>query len=104
MGTSVLLFALPIYYVWNLVASFRREGVPHWPPTVCLSLWCLQWPFFIVAAIGCMGGGCDDPVRSWIEVLGTLGYNVGAAYWLWRRPVVQVPPLHRSRTSDDATQ
>jgi hypothetical protein len=91
IATNVVIFALPIYYVWKLVVSFRRVGVPRWPPAVCLGLWLLQWPFFLIAAAGCMGGGCDDPVRSWIEVLGTLAYNSGTAFWLWRRSAVQVP-------------
>jgi hypothetical protein len=89
--TGVVIFALPIYYAWKLVASFRRVGVPHWPPAVCLSLWLLQWPFAIVSAAGCMGGGCGDPVRSWLEFIGILVYNLGPAYWLWRRSAVQVP-------------
>jgi len=83
--TGVVIFALPIYYLWKLVASFRRVGVPHWPPAVCLGLWLLQWPFAIVSAAGCMGGGCGDPSRNSLELLGTLAYNLGAAYWLWRR-------------------
>jgi hypothetical protein len=41
VAISVMLFALPIYYVWKLVVSFRRAGVPHWPPVVALSLWLL---------------------------------------------------------------
>ena len=45
---GVLIFALPIYYVWKLVASFRREAIPRWPPIVCLSLWLLQWPFAVI--------------------------------------------------------
>jgi hypothetical protein len=89
--TSVMIFALPIYYVWKLVASFRRKTLPHWPPIVCLSLWLLQWPFFIVSAAGCMGGGCGNPTRSWLEFFGILAYNLGAAYWLWRRSVAHVP-------------
>jgi hypothetical protein len=91
IAMNVVIFGLPIYYVWKLVASFRRVGVPHWPPALALSSWLLQWPFFLLAMAGCMGGGCDDPVHGWIEVLGTLAYNLGAAYWLWRRPQVQVP-------------
>ena len=87
---SVLVLALPTYYVWKLVASFRRLGVPHWPPAVCLSLRVLQWPFFIVSAAGCMGGGCGDPARSWLELIGILAYNLGPAYWLWRRRAVQI--------------
>jgi hypothetical protein len=55
VATSVILFALPIYYAWKLVASFRRAGIPHWPPAVALSLWCLQWPLFLVAAAGRCG-------------------------------------------------
>jgi hypothetical protein len=89
VATSVTIFALPIYYVWKLVASFRRKTIPHWPPSVCLGLWFLQWPFFLVAMAGCMGGGCDEPVRNWLEVLGTLAYNSIPAYWLWRRSAVQ---------------
>ena len=85
IATSVVLFAVPIFYVWKQVASFRRDGVPHWPPAVCLGLWVLQWPFFIVAAAGCMGGGCGDLKRNGLELLATLTYNLGAAYWLWRR-------------------
>jgi hypothetical protein len=73
------------------VASFRRKAIAHWPPAVCLSLWLLQWPFAIVSAAGCMGGGCGDPVRSWLEFIGTLAYNLGPAYWLWRRSSVRVP-------------
>ena len=91
IATSVMIFALPIYYVWKLVASFRRKAIPYWPPAVCLSLWLLQWPFLIVSAAGCMGGGCGDPMRSWLEFIGILAYNFGAAYWLWRRSAVQVP-------------
>jgi hypothetical protein len=89
--TGVVIFALPIYYGWKLVASFRRVGVPHWPPVLALSLWLLQWPFAIVSAVGCMGGGCGDPVRSWLEFFGILAYNLGPALWLWRRPAVQAP-------------
>lgn len=91
VATSVMIFALPIYYVWKLVASFRRKAIPHWPPAVCLSLWLLQLPFFIVSAAGCMGGGCGDPVRNWLELIGILAYNSVPAYWLWRRAAVQVP-------------
>jgi hypothetical protein len=36
-----------------------------------------------------MGGGCDQPVRNWLEVLSTLAYNAAPAYWLWRRSAVQ---------------
>jgi hypothetical protein len=57
LATSVLVLALPIYYVWKLVAPFRRVGVPHWPPVLALSLWLLQWPFAIMSAVRCMGGG-----------------------------------------------
>jgi hypothetical protein len=90
---GVMLFGLPIYYVWKLVASFRRKAIPHWPPVVCLSLWLLQWPFAVVSAAGCLGGGCadDDPVRNWLELIGVLAYNLAPAYWLWRRFAVQVP-------------
>jgi hypothetical protein len=56
MATNVVVFALPIYYVWKLVASFRRVGVSHWPPVLALSLWLLQCPFFLMAMAGCMGG------------------------------------------------
>ena len=92
-ATSVMIFALVIYYVWKLVASFRRKAIPHWPPVVCLSLWLLQWPFYIVAAAGCMGGGCadGDPVRNRLELIGVLAYNSAPAYWLWRRSAVQFP-------------
>ena len=90
--TGVVIFALPIYYGWKLVASFRRKAIPHWSPAVCLGLWLLQWPFAIVSAAGCMGGGCSDPVRSWLEFIGILAYNPIPAYWLWRRSAVQVPP------------
>jgi hypothetical protein len=89
--TGVVIFALPIYYVWKLVASFRRVGVPHWPPAVCSGLWLLQWPFAIVSAAGCMDGSCGDPVRSWLEFIGILAYNSVPAYWLWRRSAIQVP-------------
>jgi hypothetical protein len=51
----------------------------------------LQWPFFLVSAAGCMGGGCGDPVRGGLEFMGILAYNLGAAYWLWRRSTVQAP-------------
>jgi hypothetical protein len=54
VATSVMLFTLPIYYVWKLVASFRRQGIAHWPPAVCLGLWLLQRPFFLVSAAGCL--------------------------------------------------
>jgi hypothetical protein len=91
VATCLIIFALPVYYVWKLVASFRRNAIPHWPPAVCLGLWLLQWPFFLVSAAGCMGGGCGDPVRSWLEFIGTFAYNLGPAYWLWRRYAVQVP-------------
>lgn len=40
--TGVLIFALPIYTIWKLVASFRRKGVLHWPPILALSLWLLH--------------------------------------------------------------
>jgi hypothetical protein len=90
--TGVLIFALPIYYVWKLAVSFRHLGVPHWPPVLALSLWLLQWPFAIVSAMGCLGGGCaGDPKRDWLELLGILAYNLGPAYWLWRRSRTQVP-------------
>jgi hypothetical protein len=89
---GVLIFALPIYYVWKLVASFRREAIPRWPPIVCLSLWLLQWPFAIMSAVGCLGGGCaGDPVRNWLEFIGILAYNSVPAYWLWRRSAVKFP-------------
>jgi hypothetical protein len=88
---GVVIFALPIYYVWKLVASFRRQAIPHWPPAVCLSLWLLQWPFAIVSAMGCMGGGCGDPTRNWLEFIAVLAYNSIPAYWLWRRSAAQVP-------------
>jgi len=84
-ATSVMIFALPIYYLWKLVASIRQKSIPHWPPIVCLSLWLLQWPFFILSAVGCMGGGCSDPVRNWLGLISTLAYNSIPAYWLWRR-------------------
>jgi hypothetical protein len=60
---------------------------------VCLSLWLLQWPFAIVSAVGCLGGGCGDGdlVRNWLELIGILAYNLSPAYWLWRRSAVQVP-------------
>ena len=90
--TGVVIFAIPIYCVWKLVASFRRAGVPHWPPAVCLSLWLLQWPFFILLAVGCLGGGCDDnPARDWIGLVSTLAYNSVPAYWLWRRSTAKSP-------------
>ena len=85
VATGVMIFALPIYYVWKLVASIRQKSIPRWPPVVCLSLWLLQWPFFILSAVGCMGGGCGDPVRNWLEFISTLAYNSVPAYWLWRR-------------------
>jgi hypothetical protein len=88
---GVVIFALPIYYVWKLVLSFRRQLTPHWPPILALSLWLLQWPFAIMSAVGCLGGGCGDPTRNWIEFIGILAYNCGPAYWLWRRSAVQVP-------------
>ena len=92
MVTGVVIFALPVYYAWKLVASFRRKGVPHWPPAVCLGLWSLQWPFAIVSAVGCLGGGCvGDPVRNWLELIGVLAYNLGPAYWLWRRSGTPIP-------------
>jgi hypothetical protein len=87
--TGVLIFALPIYYVWTLVAFFRRQGVLHWPPAVCLGLWLLQWPFAIVSAVGCLGGGCaGDPKHKWLLLLGILAYNFGPAYW---RSATQAP-------------
>jgi hypothetical protein len=90
--TGVVIFALPVYYVWKLVASFRRKGVPHWPPAVCLGLWLLQWPFAIVSAVGCLGGVCvGDPVRNWLELIGVLAYNLGPAHWLWRRSGTPIP-------------
>ena len=85
VATSVIIFAFPIYYVWKLVASIRQKSIRYWPPVVCLSLWLLQWPFFILSAVGCMGGGCGDPERNWLELIGTLAYNSVPAYWLWRR-------------------
>jgi hypothetical protein len=87
VATGVVILAPPVYYIWRLLASFRRESAPHWPPTVCLTLWLLQWPFFILSAAGCLGGGCDDGhrVRDWLLVIGTLAYNLAPAYWLWRR-------------------
>ena len=85
VATGVMIFALPIYYAWKLVASIRQKSIPRWPPVVCLSLWLLQWPFFILSAVGCMGGGCGDPERNWLELIGTLTYNSVPAYWLWRR-------------------
>ena len=91
VATGVVLFALPIYYIWKLAASFRRVGFPHWPPVLALGLWCLQWPFFLMAMAGCMGGGCGDPARNLLELLATLAYNLGAAYWLWWRPAPEVP-------------
>jgi hypothetical protein len=62
-ATGVIILALPIYYVWKLVASIRQKSIPHWPPVVCLSLWLLQWPFFILSAVGCMGCGCGGGLR-----------------------------------------
>jgi hypothetical protein len=88
---SVLVLALPIYYVWKWVASFRPKAISHWPPAVCLGLWLLQWTFFLVSAAGCMGGGCADPKRNWLECIGILTYNWGAAYWLWRWSGTEVP-------------
>jgi hypothetical protein len=85
VATSVMIFVLPIYYLWMLVASFRHELIPRWPPAVCLSLWLLQWPFLILSAVGCMAGGCGDAVRNWLELVGSLAYNSIPAYWLWRR-------------------
>jgi hypothetical protein len=76
VALDVLIFALPIYYVWKLVTSFRREGIPRWPPILALTLWLLQWPFAIVSAVGCLGGGCaGDPVRNGLELLGILPYR-----------------------------
>ncbi len=76
VALDVIIFALPIYYVWKLVTSFRREGIPHWPPILALSLWLLQWPFAIVSAVDCLGGGCaGDPVRNGLELLGILPYR-----------------------------
>ena len=83
--TGIMIFALPIYYFWKLLASFRHQSIPHWPAAVCLSLWLLQWPFFILSAMSCMGGGCGDPMRNWLELIGALAYNSIPAYWLWRR-------------------
>jgi hypothetical protein len=85
VATGVTIVALPIYYLWKLLASFRHKLIPHWPPAVCLTLWLLQWPLFILSAVGCMGGGCGDPVRNWLELISTLAYNLFPAYWLWRR-------------------
>ena len=85
VATGVMIFALPIYYVWKLAASIRQKSIPRWPPVVCLGLWLSQWPFFILSAVGCMGGGCGDPVRNWLELISTLAYNSVPAYWLWRR-------------------
>jgi hypothetical protein len=91
VATGVIIFALPIYYVWKLVASIRQKSIPHWPPVVCFSLWLLQWPFFLLSAVGCLGGGCGDPdpVRNWLELISTLAYNSVPAYWLWRRPAAK---------------
>jgi hypothetical protein len=91
VATSVMIFAFPIYYLWKLVASFRHKLVPHWPPVVCLSLWLLQWPFLILSAVGCMGGGCGDAARNWLELVGSLAYNSIPAYWLWRRSAAKSP-------------
>ena len=88
--TGVLIFALQIYYVWKMVVSFRRKGVRRWPPILAFSFWLLQWPFAILSAAGCLGGGCGDPKRNWLELLGVLAYNLTAGYWLWRRPAVKV--------------
>ena len=46
----------------------------------------------IVSAVGCLGGGCvGDPVRNWLELIGVLAYNLGPAYWLWRRSGTPIP-------------
>jgi hypothetical protein len=90
VATSVLVLALPIYYGWKLVASFRRKTA-HWLPILALSLWLSQWPFAILSAAGCLGGGCaGDPTRNWLGLLGVLAYNLSAAVWLWRRSAAQV--------------
>jgi hypothetical protein len=92
VATSGMIFVPPIYYLWKLVASFRQKSIPHWPPAVCLSLWLLQWPFFILLAVGCLGGGCDDnPARDWLGLVSTLAYNSVPAYWLWRRSTAKSP-------------
>ena len=87
VATGCIILLPPIYYLWKLVASFRRKSTPHWPPVVCLSLWLLQWPFFLLAAVGCLGGGCADghTGRDWLELVSTLVYNLVPVYWLWRR-------------------
>ena len=85
MATGVTIISFPLYYLWKLLVSFRHRSVSHWPAAVCLGLWLLQWPFFILSAMGCMGGGCGDPVRNWLELISTLAYNSVPAYWLWRR-------------------
>ena len=85
VATSALILALPIYYVRRLVVSLRHRSIPRWPPLICLALWLAQWPFLLLSAVGCLGGGCDDPLRSWLELIVTLGYNVAPGCWLWCR-------------------
>ncbi len=86
VATNVTIFAVLVYYAWRLLASFRHKSVSRWPPALCLGLWLMQWPFFVLSAVGCLGGGCDSPIRNWVGLVVTLGYNLVPAYWLWCRP------------------
>ena len=93
VATGCIVFVPPIYYLWKLVGSFRQKSIPHWPPVVCLSLWLLQWPFFLLAAVGCLGGGCADTNtgRDWLELASILVYNLIPAFWLWRSSSSRAP-------------
>ena len=86
IAMSLIILVLPIYYLWNFFASFRRTSAnSHWPPVACLGLWLLQWPFVILGAAGCMGGGCGGLVINVAEIICMMAYNLAPPYWLWRR-------------------
>jgi hypothetical protein len=83
---SLVLLALPIYYLWMFIASFRRNTPhPHSPPIICLVLWLCQWPFAFMSAAGCMGGGCGGLGRTLIDISVVSLYNFFTAGWLWHR-------------------
>jgi hypothetical protein len=85
IAMTLVFVAIPIYYLWKLVASFRKSLDSHWPPVACLGLWLLQWPFAFLHAAGCMGGGCGGAAVTMVEAIFLMAYNLAPAYWLWRR-------------------
>jgi hypothetical protein len=82
---SVVLLTPPVYYLWSLFASFRRDVTrARRPPIVCFGLWLLQWPFALLGMVGCLGGGCGGLGFNVVVLLCVTAYNLIPALWLLR--------------------